>query len=155
MRLLTLLLLPLVLLACVPAEADEPEPFGDFLSSFCSSEDFRLQRTVWPLEASYVYEGGEGDEYPYVSRETSVERAGFEGYHELRGVDCTKDVEDWDYDYWLFDLFENFEADSTAEAQPDQRALRFSSDDSGLWVHYYFESRDGKWYLVRLEDDTI
>jgi hypothetical protein len=133
---------------------DESEPFSAFISRFCGDDAFRFDRTTWPLETSYVAEGAEG-EPPYVSRERTVEREDFRGYPYFEGVDCERDVADWNFGYQIFDLFENFEADTAAASTDDQRALRFRSDDSGLEVHYYFERRDDLWRMVRLEDDTI
>ena len=130
------------------------EPFDEFITRFCSDRAFRYSRTNWPLETSFVYLEDDGEYRDRVAPRDSIAFAKH-GFYHFGGADCSRPVDEWDYDYWLYDLFSNFEADSTLEPRADQRAVQFTSDDSGLRALYYFQLSGGQWRMIRLADHTI
>lgn len=114
------------------------ESFGEFLSQFLTSKDFQISRIQFPLE-SLVGELGDDGEWVQTKN------------HLLRS--------EWEFtDFGYYDqslapqVYDNFEKKLR---DTGERLLEFKGTESGIRFYLYFERIKGKWYLVKMEDESM
>lgn len=122
----------------VLALADASESFGEFISKFLTSQDFQMSRIQFPLE-SFV--GDIGDDGEWVQTKN----------HLLRS--------EWEFtDFGYYDqslapqVYDNFERKLR---DTGERLLEFKGIESGILFYLYFERIKGKWYLVKMVDESM
>jgi hypothetical protein len=114
------------------------ESFGEFISQFLTSKDFQISRIQFPLE-SLVGELGDDGEWVQTKN------------HLLRS--------EWEFtDFGYYDqslapqVYDNFEKKLR---DTGERLLEFKGTESGILFYLYFERIKGKWYLVKMVDDSM
>ncbi len=122
-----------------PPTSAQPESFTHFLSLFCTDEEFRLERVVWPVEVEYLdYD----NDLAVVTEQLDVD----EGAKWLRL--SYEQCFDGNTTSQIYDNFDRTLRDT------GQRVLHFTGNETGVSVAFYFEKREGRWYLVRFVDHS-
>ena len=119
--------------------ASDGENFYDFLNQFNTDRIFQLARIEFPVKASIS--GTELDGMP--PREESIAKQEWE--HLDLTYDSTYVIRD--YDQYHQDVFFG--------NNPDSATVELRGINNGIYANYYFKRKDGKWYLVRLEEASF
>ena len=110
-------------------QTNKLETFAEFWKSFCNDPAFQKSRIKFPLLLTYYEETF--DDWGSVTKKT-------------------------DYVYateWRFDDFKDTpEYQVLIEKKDGVYSVIQAGRECGIHVEYFFESNNGKWYLVRVED---
>lgn len=120
------------------AMADSNESFEEFFSQFLTSKDFQISRIQFPLESLV---GELGDDGEWVETKN----------HLLRS--------EWEFtDFGYYDrslatqVYDNFEKKLR---DTGERVFEFKGTESGVLFYLYFERIKGKWFLVKMADQSM
>lgn len=110
------------------------EPFRDFLLEFVDNPEFQRERIVFPLP-SVTFNPATGK-----SDSTLIRR------------------EDWKYnEFAIFRtefqvrIYDNF---SRTLRESDERVLSVEGNGNGINYGYFFQRREGRWFLLRILDES-
>jgi hypothetical protein len=126
----------LLLVSWTAVSAKKGELFEEFLADFMQEQDFQKERIRFPIY--------------------SVTLTPTMGKDKLDSVRIDSDA--WKFNDFLLlrrgmqiHFYDNFQRKPN---DSDERVLSVTGYENGLSYSYYFRRRDGKWFLVRILDES-
>lgn len=115
---------------------NSPENFISFLKQFMSDSVFQMSRIKFPLEYKTLYDS---DEESFLDTTFILNQT------------------DWRYNnlYSGLQQMTNFSYSWSPEIKESNEMLLFVSGvENGIFIQYFFKKTDGKWYLIKKNDES-
>lgn len=120
-------------------ETTAPEEFGDFFLRFKEDRHFQMERIKFPLAESYNELDDNTGEYA--------------------NMDNTIEERDWRFEDFGYETeYGQRESDAfrpVISGEGDRINFAWQGINNGINIRYEFERIDGKWFLVKLVDDSM
>lgn len=114
------------------SKAQNPENFDIFLFRFASDKEFQLSRIEFPLKFK-TWESSDLEEI----------------------IEKKISKSDWEHDFLFINesyrpqIYDNFEGELR---DSNQRLFQYIGVENGINTKYFFERKDGEWFLIKKED---
>ena len=131
MKTLKLLFVIALLISATNLSAQKAENFKTFWKSFVADSVFQKERTQFPL--TYIY---------------------FQ-YGEIEEEHDDMITEKLSADDWWFLILEDQYSKNKFKKENDKYIVEQVGIENGIYIKFTFAAIDGKWYLIRMVDQSI
>lgn len=131
MKTLKLLFVIALLISATNLSAQKTENFKTFWKSFVADSVFQKERTQFPL--TYIY---------------------FQ-YGEIEEEHDDMITEKLSADDWWFLILEDQYSKNKFKKENDKYIVEQVGIENGIYIKFTFAAIDGKWYLIRMVDQSI